>query len=102
MPTAASNLSLFSTLALLGMASMVSAAPSTLVSDDFSVATDSLWHFQTTAYRDGNLSPGKEAEIPGYGATTGQLKIDPDAASLLFMPRRLHNDFRSCFLAYRN
>jgi hypothetical protein len=102
MPSAASRFSLFPLLALLGAACVATAAPMTLVSDGFIAATDSLWHFQTAAYRDGVLSPGMEAEIPGYGPASGQLKIDPEAASLRFMPKRLHNAFRSCFLAYRN
>jgi hypothetical protein len=102
MPSAASRYSLFTVSVLLGAACMATAAPITLVSDGFIAATDSLWHFQAAAYRDGVLSPGMEAEIPGYGPSTGQLKIDPEAASLRFMPKRLHNAFRSCFLAYRN
>gem|GEM_PF-5084708 len=102
MPSAAFRSLIFLTLVLLNATLPATAAPLNLVADDFSAATDSLWHFQAAAYRDGILSPGREADIPGIGPVTGQLKIDRDANSLCFTPRRLHNSFRSCFLAYRN
>lgn len=75
---------------------------STLVEDDFNAPTDSLWHFQTATFRDGVYSPGFKAEIPGRNAETGQLKIDPEKGQLVFMPRKLSQAHRSCFMAYRN
>jgi hypothetical protein len=102
MPSAAFVPMLLSMLVLLGGTSVSIAAPTTLIRDDFNLATDSLWHFQSAAYRDGVLSPGMQAAIPGRDPATGQLKIDPDAGSLTFVPKQLHNAFRACFLAYRN
>lgn len=102
MPSAAFAPSLFFGLALLIAASPATAMQTTLVSDDFTTATDSLWHFQTATFRDGVLSPGKEADIPGVSPTSGQLNIDPVASVMRFTPRRLHNAYQSCFLAYRN
>jgi Outer membrane protein beta-barrel domain len=81
----------------------VAASPlSALVDDDFKASTDSLWHFQTATFRDGVFSPGNKAEIPGRDAETGQLKIDTEKGQLVFLPRKLSQAYRSCFMAFRD
>jgi hypothetical protein len=79
------------------------ARPLTLVFEKFGTHTDSLWNFKTAAFRDGAEipSPGREAEIPGTGPITGQLKIDTGTHSLFFAPKKSLNPLRSCFVAFR-
>lgn len=88
-------------LALAGL-SLAVAAPSVLVDDDFGSANDSLWHFQAAAFTEGVLSPGLEADVHGRAFATGQLRVDPSASSLRFVPRHGVKAHRSCFLGYRS
>lgn len=81
---------------------MAYSAPLNLVLDGFKVSNDSLWHFQTAAFRGGIFSPGKQTEIPGRDAESGQLKVDITKDQLFFLPRKLSEEYRSCFLAYRD
>ncbi|HEY6565013.1 MAG TPA: hypothetical protein VIY86_10985, partial [Pirellulaceae bacterium] len=78
------------------------AAPSVLVDDGFDAADDSLWHFQAAAFTEGVLSPGLEADVRGRNFATGQLRVDPSASSLRFVPRHGVKAHRSCFLGYRS
>ena len=82
--------------------SLAASAPSLLIDDKFDLPDDSLWHFQTTAFKEGVLSPGLEADPHGRGFATGQLRVDASASSLRFIPRHGTKEHRSCFLGYRS
>lgn len=77
-------------------------APSLLIDEKFESPVDSLWHFQTTAFKEGVLSPGLEVDVRGRGFATGQLRVDPSASALRFIPRHGSREHRSCFLGYRS
>lgn len=81
---------------------LASATPSVLVDDGFDAADDSLWHFQAAAFTEGVLSPGLEADTRGRAFASGQLRIDPSASALRFVPRHGVKAHRSCFLGYRS
>lgn len=89
-------------LAVLTAAFPVSAAPHILVDEDFSSADDSLWHFQTAAFTEGVLSPGLAVDVRSRVPATGQLRVDPGASALRFLPREGAKAHRSCFLGYRS
>jgi hypothetical protein len=79
-----------------------SADPTVLIDEGFDTADDSLWHFQAAAFTDGVLSPGLEADVRGGAFASGQLRVDPSASALRFVPRHGAKAHRSCFLGYRS
>lgn len=79
-----------------------SAAPSVVIDDGFDASQDSLWHFQAAAFTEGVLSPGLETDVPGRTFSSGQLRVDPSASALRFVPRHGVKAHRSCFLGYRS
>lgn len=91
-----------SVLPVLAVLRIAYASPSVLIEDDFGAGNDSLWHFQALAFNQGVLSPGLEADTRGRAFATGQLRVDPAASALRFVPRHGVKAHRSCFLGFRS
>ncbi len=89
-------------LPILAVLRIAYANPSVLIDDDFGAVNDSLWHFQALAFNESVLSPGLEADTRGRAFASGQLRVDPEASALRFVPRHGVKAHRSCFLGYRS